>query len=123
MDAIATLAEKGLIPPVAKSSGPRPASSYRAARRNHVKAARGLQAWREYTAVYANQAANIHGRHATANGAREVAAKALVDAAVKFPGLRHDVVVASAQLAYYREQKQTRPVRRIIRALERQVRA
>jgi hypothetical protein len=42
---------------------------------------------------------------------------------VKFPGLRREVVVASAMLDYYCGVKRTRPVNRIIRQLEQVVRS
>ncbi len=65
------LAELGIIPPLTKGKGPRPAASYRAARRNHVKAHRQLSAWRQFTAAHANQVADIAGRQVVSNGARE----------------------------------------------------
>jgi hypothetical protein len=74
MDATTTLAEKGLIPPARVKGTPRPASSYRAFRRNHVKAARGLKYWGMVTAGHANQVSGIAARQAVANGAREATA-------------------------------------------------
>lgn len=121
---IERFAEMGLIPPVVKQKGPRPAASYRAMRRNHVKAHRQLPAWRSITAAYANQKANIAGRQALANGAREAAAKALAEENVRSTGLRQDVVAASAMLEFYRDVKHPgRAVNRIIRSLESQIRA
>lgn len=51
------LADNGIIPPFKTQPGPRPASSYRGARRNRVKANGQLPLWRKYCAVYANHAA------------------------------------------------------------------
>jgi hypothetical protein len=98
---------------------PRPAASYRAARRNSVKAARMLPHWRLVVAEDANKSANLYGRAVTANGAREAAAKALVGNRAGIPAL----VTADAMLTFYRGEKQTRVVRRIIRDLEVQVRS
>ncbi|WP_448043760.1 hypothetical protein [Bradyrhizobium liaoningense] len=120
---IDVFAEMGLIPPVGLKISPRPASSYRAARRNHVKTHRQLPAWRNVTAAYANQIADIAGRRTMANGAREAAAKALADTVTRDMGLRQDVVAADAMLSFYDKQKRTRSVNRIIRSLEAQIRA
>lgn len=103
----------------AKTNGPRAATSYRGHVRNTWKAARRLPEWREQAAAIANQNTNLAGRSAQANGAREAAAKAMAGAEM---GLPRDVVVASAMLDFYRKEKHARPVNRIIRALERQVR-
>ncbi len=116
------LAELGIIPPIAKGKGPRPAASYRAARRNHVKAHRQLPAWRRFTAAHANNVADIAGRQVVANGAREAASKAIVEANAH-TSLPQHVVALGAVVDYYREQKQTRPVRRILRELGGQIRA
>jgi hypothetical protein len=117
------LAFIGFIPPLKKGSGPRPASSYRAARRNLVKSHRALPHWRNITAAHANNEAKIGERAAMANGAREAAAKAIADEAIRETGLRPQTIGAAAMLQFYREQPRTRPVNRIIRDLERQIRA
>jgi hypothetical protein len=104
----------------------RPASTYRAALRNEIKAKRQLPIWRATAAAKANERANLAGRAAIANGAREVAAKAIRDANIREPGKRHDTISASAMLGFYRtvtKVKCTRAMGRIIRELERQVRA
>lgn len=100
------------------TKGPRAADSYRGHVRNTWKAARRLPKWREKAAAIANQNANLAGREVQANGAREAAAKAIQQEA----GLPRHVVVASAMLKFYRAEKYTRPVARIVRDLERQVR-
>lgn len=104
-----------------KTTGPRAATSYRGHVRNTWKAARRLPEWRERVATIANQNANLSGREAQANSAREAAAKALHVHGAE-AGLPRHVVVASAMLSFYRKEKQTRPMARIIRDLERQVR-
>lgn len=116
------LAEKGFIPPVSKGEGPRKAATYRAARRNHVKSHGMLPMWRQFTAAHANERAGLKARAVVANGAREAASKALVDSMLRDTGARRDVIVATAMLDHYRQQKRTRPVNRIIRELERQIR-
>lgn len=118
------LAELGIIPPLTKSKGPRPAASYRAARRNHVKAHRQLPAWRQFTAHFANQRADIQARSVVAIGAREAAAKAVVDENALIKGLPQHVIALGAMVDYYHNiDKQTRPVRRILRDLGAQIRA
>jgi hypothetical protein len=100
---------------------PHARATYRAARRNAVRKARGLSSWRAVVAATANQRAGIDARAVVANGAREVAARAFIEARGK--GYRAACAVASAMLDYYRGLTgQTRPVRRIIRDLETQVR-
>lgn len=101
----------------------RAASTYRGARRNHARANHLFADWRGMNAIVANGNADLQARQVVANGAREAAAKALTDANVLFKGLSRNVVVASALLAYYRGIKRTRPVNRIIRDLEKQVRS
>lgn len=101
--------------------GPRQADSYRAQRRNSWKAARQLPEWRNQAAAIANYKAGLAERQVVANGAREAAAKASV--AVLVRGERRDVVIADAMLQHYYACKRTRPVNRIIRQLEKQVRA
>jgi hypothetical protein len=98
---------------------PRAASSYRGARRNAAKAARGLADWRDRSAYDANMAAGIYARAAVANGAREAAAAALVNN--RF-GMQ-EVTAAAAMLRYYCTAgvKRTRPVNRIIRELSKHV--
>lgn len=105
-----------------KTKGPRAATSYRGHVRNTWKAARRLPEWREKAAAIANQNANLAGRKAQANGAREAAAKAILANNASHFGLPRRVVVDSAMLEFYRGKKLTRPVNRIIRDLERQVR-
>jgi hypothetical protein len=108
---------------VTKVAGrPRPRTDYRAVRRNAAKAARKLPEWRESVSDAANERAGLAARQNQANGAREAAAKALVDATHTSGTPRH-VLAASAMLAFYRTEKQTRAVSRIVRELERQVRA
>lgn len=102
--------------------GPRKAESYRGHVRNTWKAARRLPEWREKAAAIANQNANLSGRAAQANMAREAATKALIDDNVRQTGLRRDVLATSAMLGFYLGEKRTRPVNRIIRELEKQVR-
>ena len=111
------LAELGIIPPIVKGKCPRPGASYRASRRNHVKAHRQLPAWRQFTAAHANQVADIAGRQVVANGAREAASKAIVEANAHTTGLPQNVVALGALVDFYRDQKHTRPVRRILREL------
>lgn len=103
-------------------AGPRPRTDYRAVRRNAAKAARKLPEWRESVADAANEKAGLEGRANQANAAREAAAKALVDA-THTSGVPRHALAASAMLAFYRQEKQTRPVGRIVRELERQVRS
>ncbi len=103
--------------------GPRAAETYRGHVRNAWKAARRLPEWREKAAAIANQNANLAGREAQANAAREAAATALLRENVQQTGLRRDVLATSATLAFYYREKRTRPVNRIIRELERQVRS
>jgi hypothetical protein len=103
--------------------GPRAAETYRGHVRNTWKAARRLPEWREKAAAIANQNANLAGRAAQANAAREAAAAALVQENVRQTGLGRDVLATSAMLAFYRGEKRTRPVNRIIRELKRQVRS
>lgn len=98
----------------------RDAETYRGARRNAARAERGFPQWRMTVAFGANKQAGLNARVAVANGAREAASKALT-AGVK--GLPAYVVTAQAMLDFYRGEKRTRPVNRIIRDLERQVRA
>lgn len=97
--------------------GPRHASTYRGARRNHyvTPAARrtrfyGWNAWE-----VANAKAHLHSRAVQANSAREAAAKALV---ANRSG-DSSVTVAGAMLKFYEGEKRTRPVNRIIRDLRR----
>lgn len=111
-------------PPVAPSAakkGPRPRSAYRAAVRNTWKAARRLPEFRAKSWRLANARADLAGRAAIANGAREAAAKALAN--VMQSGLRAETAIASAMLDFYNGVKRTRPVSRIIRNLEQQLRA
>lgn len=103
--------------PVRTKGVPRHRNDYRARRRNVAKAAGMLPQWRESVAHAANMSANIVGRANQANGAREAAAKALVGNRAG----RADIVVAEAMLIFYRGEKQTRVVRRIIRDLEKQI--
>lgn len=98
---------------------PRAASSYRGARRNAAKAARMLPEWRTVIAHDANVKANLVGRQNQANAAREAAAKALVNNRE----MRPDIVAGVAMLEFYRGEKRTRSISRIIRDLEVQVRA
>lgn len=102
--------------------GPRAADSYRGARRNSWKAARRLPEWRQHAHEIANWKAELAERAVVANGAREAAAKAMVNEATQTAGVRRDVVIASAMLDYYCTCQRTRPVSRIIRGLEKQVR-
>lgn len=101
------------------TKNPRARSTYRAARRNAAKAARKLPEWREAIAHEANVRANLHGRYNQANGAREAAAKALIGNRAGRP----DIVAAEAMLAFYRGERRTRTINRIIRDLEVQVRS
>lgn len=117
-----SLAELGIIPPLTKGKGPRPASSYRAHRRNHVKAHRQLPAWRQFTAGFANQRAKIAERAVVANGAREAAAKAIVEANAHMAGLPQKVIALAAMGQYYESVERTRPVQRILRELRAQIR-
>jgi hypothetical protein len=109
--------------PVTKA--PRASETYRGARRNGARALRKLPEWRASAvmAIAANDRANLQARRHQANAAREAASKALIQNSVKQLGLRHEIVAASALLQFYRGEKRTRPVNRIIRELERQVRA
>lgn len=100
---------------------PRAAETYRGHVRNTWKAARRLPEWRESVADAANTKANLEGRANQANAAREAAAKALVDA-THTSGVPRHTLAASAMLDFYRGEKQTRPVGRIVRELERQCR-
>jgi hypothetical protein len=108
--------------PARTGDGPRKRTDYRAVRRNAAKAARKLPEWRASVADAANQVANLAARQSQANGAREAAAKALVDATHTSGTPRH-VLAASAMLHFYRGEKQTRAVSRIVKELERQVRS
>lgn len=103
------------------AKGPRPRTDYRAVRRNAAKTARMLLEWRETVAEAANIKANIHIRADQANGAREAAAKALAIDNVMHMGLRRDVMVAFAMLKFYRAERRTRSITRIIRGLEKHV--
>jgi hypothetical protein len=109
------------VAPGAVKKGPRPRSAYRAAVRNTWKAARRLAEFREQSWRLANARADLAGRAVIANGARETASKAL--AGVMQSGLRRDTAVASAMLDFYSSVKRTRPVSRIIRQIEQQLRA
>lgn len=99
------------------SKGPRPAVSYRGARRNATKAARMLPVWRATVSDEAEVRAHISARAVQANNAREAAAKALINNRAGRP----DLVMATAYLEFYRGEKQSRVVSRIVRDLERQL--
>lgn len=105
-----------------KTKGPRAASTYRGARRNHWKQHRALnpaaRVW-DQTHV-ANNKAHLAARQTQANNAREAAAKALVKENSQHTGLRRELIVSSALLTFYRGERPTRPVSRIIRHLEAQ---
>jgi transcription initiation factor TFIIIB Brf1 subunit/transcription initiation factor TFIIB len=79
--------------------GPRAAESYRGARRNAVKAARGLPEWRQTMAHHANRKAKLGERIELAQRAREAAAKAA--AMPNQFGLPSHVVAAAAMLDIY----------------------
>ncbi len=96
----------------------RSADTYRGALRNAARSARRLPEWRETVAQGANMEANIVGRANQANAAREAAAKALVG---NISGAPRQSVIANAMLEFYRGEKRTRVVSRIVRDLERQV--
>lgn len=105
----------------------RSASTYRGARRNEARRDRGLprqdhglRKWREGRhAETANIHADLRARMLQANSAREAVAKAMVLAGpLAGPG-----VATHAFLTFYRGEKRTRVVNRIIRDLERSSRA
>lgn len=95
----------------------RAASSYRGARRNYARDNRALGDWRRssHHVVAANFAAKLYDRSVMANAAREAASKAVVEAT----GNGHPVAGAAqaAFLAFYKAQKRTRVVGRILRDL------
>lgn len=102
----------------------------RAYRRNKARADRkqarregrpgALIVWRTegFAAIAANNAAKITERAVQANAAREAATKAIMSN----PGVPPQRIVVHAFLDFYRGEKQTRPVRRIVRDLEQQAR-
>ena len=102
----------------------RAASSYRGARRNEVRLLCVLGSWRESGAYAdaANTKAKLNERAVQANNAREAASVALVKHGVLGFHRRADVLV-NAFLTFYRNEKRTRVVNRIVRDLERQSRA
>lgn len=99
---------------------PRAAETYRGYRRNNYISLRAgftrFDGWRAW--VPANQKANIVERQTQANRAREAAAKALVGNKEMLPAS----VVVHAYLDFYRREKPSRVVSRIIRGLEQQAR-
>lgn len=108
--------------PVTKT--PRVAASYRGARRNAARAAGGLSEWRRtcIAAVSANEKAYLPARQVQANDAREAFSKGVIEAQANPKGLPGSVVGLSAMLDFYRSEKRTRPVNRIIRSLQGQLR-
>lgn len=111
--------------PLSTTKAPRAAASYRGARRNAARAAGGLSEWRTscIAAVHANEKAFLDARRVQANDAREAFSKGVIEAQANPRGLPGSVVGMSAMLDFYRGEKRTRPVNRIIRALEGQLRA
>lgn len=95
---------------------PRKAETYRAFRRNEARRAGKLAEWRETAYAQANSEAKLVDRAAQANAAREVAVKAIVAAG---PLGRIDAVANDAMLKFYRGEKPTRVVNRIVRTLKR----
>jgi hypothetical protein len=73
-------------------------------------------------AIAANEKANLAGRQVQANGAREAGSRALIEAQSNPRGLPGHIVHASVVLEFYRAEKRTRVVNRIIAGLEKQVR-
>lgn len=93
--------------------------TYRAFRRNAARKARQLDEWRESAVDQANATARLGARTAQANAAREAAAKAIGDPNNSY--LPRDHVASRAMLEFYRGEKQTRAISRIVRDLERAV--
>lgn len=93
----------------------RSALTYRCFRRNAARNARQLDEWRESAAAQANQTARLPARAMQANAAREAAARAMNDPVLKH--LPRDQVATEAMREFYRGEKQTRAITRIIREL------
>lgn len=93
------------------------ATASKGARRNAAKKAGKLAIWRDNIAVIANHRANLDGRRAQANGAREAAAKAISSGVFGLPHL----LAAAAMLRFYSLEKSTRAISRIKRDLQVQV--
>jgi hypothetical protein len=105
---------------VATIKTPRESSSYRGARRNAARADGGIVEWSRscLMAIAANDKAHLGARQVQANSAREAAAKAVVEAMANPRGLTGSIVGVLAMLDFYRGEKHTRPVNRIIRSLQ-----
>jgi hypothetical protein len=88
---------------VTKGKTPRAADSYRGARRNAARAAGGLVEWSRsrMMAIAANEKAHLDARQVQANGAREAAAKATIEAMANPRGLTGSIVGISAMLGFY----------------------
>lgn len=95
---------------------PRKAETYRAARRNEARRAGKLAEWRETAYAQANTTAKLVERAGQANAAREAAVKAIVAAG---PLGRIEAIANDAMLTFYRGEKPTRVVNRIVRTLKR----